>query len=37
MIAFVAFLLGLGTFIVACILLIGVVVDVLEKWRHGEF
>jgi len=36
-IGFVAFLLGLGTFIVAVILLIGVVVDVLEKWRSGEF
>jgi hypothetical protein len=35
--AFVAVLLGMFTFAVACILLIGVVVDVLEKWRRGEF
>jgi hypothetical protein len=34
---FVAFLLGAFTFAVACILLIGVIVDVLEKWRKGEF
>jgi hypothetical protein len=35
--AFVAFLLGSFTFAVACILLIGVIVGVLESWRKGEF
>jgi hypothetical protein len=34
---FMAFLLGMFTFAVACILLIGVIVDVAEKWRKGEF
>jgi hypothetical protein len=33
----VGFLLGLGTFVVACILLIGVLADVVERWRKGEF
>jgi hypothetical protein len=34
---FVAFLLGAFTFAVACILLIGVIVGVIEGIKRGEF
>jgi hypothetical protein len=32
-----AFILGMVTFSVAVVLLIGVIFDVLEKWRKGDF
>jgi hypothetical protein len=32
-----AFILGLFTFAVATVLLIGVIFDVAERWRKGEF
>jgi hypothetical protein len=32
-----AFVLGMFTFAVAVVLLVGVIFDVLERWRKGEF
>jgi hypothetical protein len=32
-----AFILGLFTFAVATVLLVGVIFDVVEKWKRGEF
>ena len=37
MLKLLAFVLGMMTFAVAVVLLVGVIFDVAERWRKGEF